>query len=1040
MPRLGFRYFALALGACPVPFLEPNFPLPLPSHPPFLSIFSFRSKFQELNAPSTAAASSNVPKLCGRRGSSGGAESGRISPREIFQALPPPSGGGGGGRSQMVLQPPASSPSSSLSGSDDEGRGGAGGAAGHHHHHHRRHGHRPRPRRYDSSSDSDSATDSDSDDSTTCVRGYPPLPRPPGTATREERSRFYWELCYGPLPPAAPPPTSRPSPASPAGDRPEGQPPRLPGSWSAGRLPPARSCLSARKSPSSSSRSPFFRGGAPAGATPTLADRFDFHAGGGEGDEGGASTSPFLAPHPAAVSAATPVGLRTPKRGSPGSERPASLLGGRPNVKFGISQAAEFDSARPAFELTPLPTEEAGARFPVEMAQETPEQTVHSRQTKDNSATLAEWEDAFDSFLEEDGEGQQGATMSIALDGDDSFSPDASGFFGDDDLTPSRPLLKPKRPKKKKRRKGHHRTDSAGEGDRRRSSLFFSPGGGSLLGSEDKEMTDVDSPSNLAERPSEFISPPSSSSSRTGTTVSAGRTAALLKAVHSSGGAMEIDEANTPTRQSVMDCNLTSHPDGTSGASATAHQFRLLAQLERYGRVDQPLSSATRSVNVNEVTSEFLLRSHTNTFRPNNHFIESVSKVDPSMVQSLPSNVISAIRDGVLLGGESTDANTSSNLLKMDASATVGDICSLAAQAALVDWRTREISMMHETISAFRAFGEDCDDRSSTLQVLVEKADATLSPSRCKHHSRLYTSFAREIEELIAEIEKECMQLELSLKKRRLSEVQLDVDRQRPIPEISHQVLSALVPIQVENLSENTVGTSFRNGDGSTTKMVWTIQVGDLTDSSDGGPHAPIDGFTISCRTDAPPILSSFNALQNDLLYDFDTDDDDTSLCAFDRYVVQYAKSEPSFTSAFVAVADMLNRVRLLALDVGLLESRGCEMEVMEVAITGDRCTLGLLVKIPFPDGSLMGVHFMYDPLGDTKNNIGRERLVPKGASVMYLHNKGAWADSSLLETLKTTVDMMLKRRRQCNAFVLKEICDKISEIVYSRHSFEIEI
>lgn len=211
-------------------------------------------------------------------------------------------------------------------------------------------------------------------------------------------------------------------------------------------------------------------------------------------------------------------GLCTPKKGSPSvsehdrqgdqdlddneceEERP------KLHVVFGNSKAAEFDTTRPTVEITALPDEVAGEQFPVEYVEETEEEVVLHKETVDNSAMLAEWEDEFDSFLDEDdGEEEQkskgdadetsregGGAPSSPMDCDDNESAcsDASGCFADDDMTP---LQRPKRPRKKKRRKSKHRyTNSAEKDERRKSSLFFSPGGGSLLASDDEDDTCVD--------------------------------------------------------------------------------------------------------------------------------------------------------------------------------------------------------------------------------------------------------------------------------------------------------------------------------------------------------------------------------------------------------------------------------------------------------------------------------------------------------------------------------------------------------------------
>ena len=120
---------------------------------------------------------------------------------------------------------------------------------------------------------SDSDTDSYSDDSTTSSLGYQSMPKPPETATQEEKSRFYWEQLYGAPPPR--PPSSRPLPHLLAGlgssttSLQQGQEHYpLQGSWSASRAPPSK-CLMPFHSRKQACHGPASR------STPMLSDRFE---------------------------------------------------------------------------------------------------------------------------------------------------------------------------------------------------------------------------------------------------------------------------------------------------------------------------------------------------------------------------------------------------------------------------------------------------------------------------------------------------------------------------------------------------------------------------------------------------------------------------------------------------------------------------------------------------------------------------------------------------------------------------------------------
>lgn len=64
-------------------------------------------------------------------------------------------------------------------------------------------------------------------------------------------------------------------------------------------------------------------------------------------------------------------------------------------VQFGTPSAAEYETDGPPKELTPMPSEVAKERFPLTA----PVQKEATRETKSNSATLAEWDNDFDSYL-----------------------------------------------------------------------------------------------------------------------------------------------------------------------------------------------------------------------------------------------------------------------------------------------------------------------------------------------------------------------------------------------------------------------------------------------------------------------------------------------------------------------------------------------------------------------------------------------------------------------------------------------------------------
>jgi hypothetical protein len=72
-------------------------------------------------------------------------------------------------------------------------------------------------------------------------------------------------------------------------------------------------------------------------------------------------------------------------------------------IKFGINTAAEFHMSQPTTEMTPIPLSEVEQILPLNDKEDeaAKEEHVHSRETAKNVAMLAEWDDDFDSFVED---------------------------------------------------------------------------------------------------------------------------------------------------------------------------------------------------------------------------------------------------------------------------------------------------------------------------------------------------------------------------------------------------------------------------------------------------------------------------------------------------------------------------------------------------------------------------------------------------------------------------------------------------------------
>jgi hypothetical protein len=96
------------------------------------------------------------------------------------------------------------------------------------------------------------------------------------------------------------------------------------------------------------------------------------------------------------------------------------------SVQFGTPSAAEYDKDGPPKELTPMPSEVAKERFPLTA----PVQEEATEETKCNSATLAEWDNDFDSYLNDDDDDEEDDELETMLFSRKSRR--SSGFFSPD--------------------------------------------------------------------------------------------------------------------------------------------------------------------------------------------------------------------------------------------------------------------------------------------------------------------------------------------------------------------------------------------------------------------------------------------------------------------------------------------------------------------------------------------------------------------------------------------------------------------------------
>lgn len=138
------------------------------------------------------------------------------------------------------------------------------------------------------------------------------------------------------------------------------------------------------------------------------------------------------------------------------------------HVQFGTVDAAEFDLERPAVEFTPLSSEVTQAKYSIEKkvqqaVQAEVEDEETNEETKQNSATLAQWEDAFDE-----------------LDNDNDFG---------------------------SRTNKRQSTSSSARRNNRRSSTFFSKRNENLIAEDDEDLEENDENKTLTNSASPNSSP-----------------------------------------------------------------------------------------------------------------------------------------------------------------------------------------------------------------------------------------------------------------------------------------------------------------------------------------------------------------------------------------------------------------------------------------------------------------------------------------------------------------------------------------------------
>jgi len=749
-------------------------------------------------------------------------------------------------------------------------------------------------------------------------------------------------------------------------------------------------------------------------------------------------------------------GMFTPKKGSPsGDSTPPGNASGKDSacdeekrpkhgVVFGNSKAAEFDTLCPADQIVSLPDDEAMMRFPIEYVEATVEEEFMHEETVHNSDVLDEWEQSFDSLMDDDDEGESGARDSngelppSAMDCDANLS----GCFADDDMTP---LSHPRRPKKKKRRKSKNRyRGSSGEEDRRKSSLFFSPCGGSLLGSDDEIDTDQDpTPShdkgrfsinsainvedaeteteNKKGRGSLYFSSPSSEGTRPVSTDNA------VSDRSSSNAAKDLfGSSEERTAAGILEVGPE---DG--GESTTTALFTRAIDAKSIDCLDRPLTS-TGATDV-KVMAEYMLRRADNRGSDDTN-LDSICQVNPLILQSAPTALANELQNGVRPTPQSSNAQNIVN-----GTMTAADFCSKLAQTASYEWRAREVEIIKEVSIQIQAVWGSYDESEKWMDQMLSVSQ-TNAASRC---SPSLSGLDKQIKQLEENVFKEENALDASIKRRNLTYAELEVERSPSNPERSYQLLSAILPIQINSLDEDILRTSFLNDvSGWCTHISWKISCGSSPDESSpqqldvtSSPKA-IQSFEAASTTSLLDLTSpgqlpsSTRALQRSLLRNFivgesSTCSDDDYRAGLDRFVNDLANRHVDFPSAFSAIVDLLNKIRLLEFDLRAVDERAdCAVEIS--------CTkeslVGVLIRIAFEDGSSLGVNLHLNQFDSNKVPT----LIPSDVTIVSIGSHAI--EKELWRKLTSMVESTLRTRQGCNAFLFKDIVSNcIEEVLASR-------
>ena len=674
----------------------------------------------------------------------------------------------------------------------------------------------------------DEEEDNESDESTV-VNDLPParLQKPPPGATKEEQDRFYWELCYG---------QSKGKNQASLSQRP-------PISWSATRRAPAKSCLSAKKTPWTE-----IANSASKRATPG--------------------------------SWANTASVCTPKFSTPqGNDTDIECWSSntKRSVKFGDSSAAEFESSRPTVELTPLPPEQAREQFRVdEKDVESDEESVELHQeTARNADILALWDDDFDSFCDE-------------RDSDDDEHLEA--------------LVQRKRPNARgsgrksiaSRSDRDRRSSRGGRGDRR-SSAFFSKEGGSLLNPDDMELDEwqkTNSPENATligtsaetnelraslsstESSLQFSSPStlgssflrlSSSGSETSKatpTTDLTSSSNILRSMHSAGGASigrdvynnRRDESNQDFKPSQLDFALKI---GKNGSSPSGIRPKIEQHQDNSTHQSDMLSKLTMNPSIVVNAAELLLESKTEfSLQHKISSLLSIEGVPPEECSSLLAiasdldgqvhssqgcesdighdEVAHVVQMSVITLMEEYNKNQdcvdeekiASIVEKMEIhldESEIEDVYALLAEHSNMKWLVQEMEALElakDWLLPLYKSNRKEEDRIANILNRIDPECLEIKEKRRHKLNSLHKDQVRAVCELEATIANELYQLDLLKHQAHFLTCKCEVELSRPHEMVKTRLLETLIPYDCE-VQSSPLRITYPHLDKSQTLVSW---------------------------------------------------------------------------------------------------------------------------------------------------------------------------------------------------------------------------